>query len=258
MSDSRNDRSRIPKEQLTAYERWELPLLDARGNEVPREEERDIKPLTAAELQDIHQHAEAEGHGAGLEKGYKEGFAKGREEGFAQGLNAGTAEGREKGDRAGREHSEKQMQALEKRLDSVMESLVLPIRQQQNDVEEALVQLATAVAKAVVQRELSQDSGHILQVVRQAMAALPSTTETVRISVNPQDIEPLQESLARLDAATKMVEDADVSPGGCRVETRYSLVDFTVEKRFQQVVHALVNDASATESQEPGDDSSDL
>ncbi|MFT7365546.1 MAG: flagellar assembly protein FliH [Marinobacter psychrophilus] len=258
MADSRNDRSRIPKEQLTAYERWELPLLDARGNEVPREEERDIKPLTAAELQDIHQQAEAEGHGAGLEKGHREGFAKGREEGFAQGVKAGAVEGREKGEREGREHSQQQMQALEKRIDLVMESLVLPIRQQQNDLEEALVQLATAVAKAVVQRELSQDSSHIMQVVRQAMAALPPTTETVRISANPKDIEPLQASLARLDASTKLVEDAAISPGGCRVETRYSLVDFTVEKRFQQVVCALVNDARKNEFQEPGDDSSPL
>jgi flagellar assembly protein FliH len=258
MADSHNDRSRIPKEQLTAYERWELPLLDAYGNEVPREEERDIKPLTAAELQDIHQQAQVEGHGAGLEKGHQEGFAKGREEGFAQGVKAGTVDGHKQGERAGREHSKQQMQALEKRLDSVMESLVFPIRQQQNDLEEALVQLATAVAKAVVQRELSQDSSHILQVVRRAMAALPATTETVRISANPQDIEALQASLARLDAPTKLVEDATVSPGGCRVETRYSLVDFTVEKRFQQVVHALVNEASTNESEELGDDGSAL
>jgi flagellar assembly protein FliH len=258
MADSHNDRSRIPKEQLTAYERWELPLLDACGNEVPREEERDIKPLTAAELQDIHQQAQAEGHGAGLEKGHQEGFAKGREEGFAQGVKAGTVDGHKQGERAGREHSKQQMQALEKRLDSVMESLVFPIRQQQNDLEEALVQLATAVAKAVVQRELFQDSSHILQVVRRAMAALPATTETVRISANPQDIEALQASLARLDAPTKLVEDATVSPGGCRVETRYSLVDFTVEKRFQQVVHALVNEASTNESEELGDDGSAL
>jgi flagellar assembly protein FliH len=258
MADSHNDRSRIPKEQLTAYERWELPLLDAYGNEVPREEERDIKPLTAAELQDIHQQAQVEGHGAGLEKGHQEGFAKGREEGFAQGVKAGTVDGHKQGERAGREHSKQQMQALEKRLDSVMESLVFPIRQQQNDLEEALVQLATAVAKAVVQRELFQDSSHILQVVRRAMAALPATTETVRISANPQDIEALQASLARLDAPTKLVEDATVSPGGCRVETRYSLVDFTVEKRFQQVVHALVNEASTNESEELGDDGSAL
>ena len=43
MKDSTRDVNRIPKEQLTAYERWELPLLDARGNEVAREEEREVK-----------------------------------------------------------------------------------------------------------------------------------------------------------------------------------------------------------------------
>lgn len=258
MTDPRNDRSRIPKEQLTAYERWELPLLDARGNEVPREEELDVKPLTAAELQDIQQQAEAEGHGVGLEKGHEEGFAKGHEEGFAQGLTAGTEKGREQGERASREHSEQQARALEKRLDALMESLVLPIRQQQEDLEKALVQLATAVAKAVIQRELAQDSSHIFHVVRQAMAALPSTTETVKISVNPQDIEPLNASLARLDVVTKLVEDAAVSPGGCRLETRYSLVDFTAEKRFQQVVHALVNDVGTDDSEESDDDNSDF
>lgn len=255
MADSLKDRSRIPKEQLTAYERWELPLLDARGNEVPREEERDIKPLTASELQDIQQQAEAEGREAGLEKGHQEGFAKGREEGVAEGIKAGTSEGYEQGERAGREAAQQQVQVLEQRLDAVMESLVLPIRQQQSSVEEALVQLATTVARAIIQRELAQDSSHIFQVVRQAMAALPSTTETIRISASPQDIDALQASLTRLDVATKLVEDAAISPGGCRVETRYSLVDFTVEKRFEQVVQGLVNDAATDHPPEPTDDS---
>ena len=256
MANSPKDRSRIPKEQLTAYERWELPLLDARGNEVPREEEHDVKPLTASELQSIQQHAEAEGHAVGLDKGHKEGFAKGRQEGFAKGVEAGTAQGREQGERAGREHAQQQAQALEQRLDAVMESLVLPIRQQQDAVEEALVQLATTIAKAVIQRELAHDSSHIFQVVRQAIAALPSTTETVRISANPQDIEPLQSSLTRLDVATKLLEDAAISPGGCRVETRYSVVDFTVEKRFEQIVQGLVNDTATEQQQEVDDDSS--
>ncbi len=255
MADSLKDRSRIPKEQLTAYERWELPLLDARGNEVPREEERDIKPLTASELQDIQQQAEAEGHAAGLEKGYQEGFAKGREAGYADGAKTGTAEGREQGERDGREHAQLQVQALEQRLDAVMESLVLPIRQHQGSIEEALVQLATTVAKAVIQRELTQDSSHIFQVVRQAMAALPSTTETIRINANPQDMDALKESLTRLDVATKLVEDAAISPGGCRVETRYSVVDFTVEKRFEQAVQSLLNDTATEQQQEPADDS---
>ncbi|CCG94786.1 Flagellar assembly protein FliH(fragment) [Marinobacter nauticus ATCC 49840] len=45
MKDSDQDSKRIPKEQMTAWERWELPLLDERGNQVVEEEE--VKPLTA-------------------------------------------------------------------------------------------------------------------------------------------------------------------------------------------------------------------
>ena len=48
MKDSDQDSKRIPKEQMTAWERWELPLLDERGNQVVEEEE--VKPLTAADL----------------------------------------------------------------------------------------------------------------------------------------------------------------------------------------------------------------
>ena len=50
MKDSDQDSKRIPKEQMTAWERWELPLLDERGNQVVEEEE--VKPLTAADLEE--------------------------------------------------------------------------------------------------------------------------------------------------------------------------------------------------------------
>ena len=70
MKDPRRNLNRIPKENLTAYERWELPLLDAKGNEVAREEELNVKPLTAANIEEIRQAAYADG----LEEGRKEGF----------------------------------------------------------------------------------------------------------------------------------------------------------------------------------------
>lgn len=59
MKDSDQDSKRIPKEQMTAWERWELPLLDERGNQVVEEEE--VKPLTAADLEEIRQAAREDG-----------------------------------------------------------------------------------------------------------------------------------------------------------------------------------------------------
>jgi len=81
MKDPRRNLDRIPKENLTAYERWELPLLDAGGNEVAREEERNVKPLTAADIAEIRQAA----HADGLEEGRKEGFDAGHQEGLKTG-----------------------------------------------------------------------------------------------------------------------------------------------------------------------------
>ena len=94
MKDSEKSLNRIPKEQLTAYERWELPLLDARGNEVPREEERDVKPLTAADLEDIRQAAREDGYAEGRDRPLRSGVQEshdrpGRGQAAAQGGRRG-------------------------------------------------------------------------------------------------------------------------------------------------------------------------
>ncbi len=81
MKNDRDDRSRVPVEQLTAYERWELPLLDQQGNEVPKEEIIDIQPLTASDLQDIRKAAVDDGHAEGHQAGYDAGFVEGRKAG---------------------------------------------------------------------------------------------------------------------------------------------------------------------------------
>jgi flagellar assembly protein FliH len=59
---------------------------------------------------------------------------------------------------------------------------------------------------------------------------------------------------ARLDASASVIEDASILPGGCKVETRHSLVDFTVEKRFQRAVQGMLdqqmNDSEGGETEE--------
>ena len=107
MKDSDQDTKRIPKEQLTAWERWELPLLDERGNQVIQEQE--VKPLTAADLEEIRQAAREDGFQEGREAGYQEGFEKGRADGHQQGLQAGEAEGRE----LGQQQAEEGLQQLQ-------------------------------------------------------------------------------------------------------------------------------------------------
>lgn len=244
MKDSSKDLNRIPKEQLTAYERWELPLLDARGNEVAREEERDVKPLTAADIGEIRKAAREDGYNEGREEGYQAGLAEGREQGHEEGLKSGEAEGREQGEKRGYEDTRKEIDAKLDRLEHLMGELLLPIQRHENEIESALVNLTTVLARAVVFRELTIDSSQIRTVVRRAVEALPSTAENLRIHVHPDDAELVREVTARLETQASVIEDEGVLPGGCKVETRHSLVDFTVEKRFQRAVQNMLDQQS--------------
>ena len=253
MKDSRRG-TRVPPEELSAWERWELPLLDEQGNEIAREEEVDVKPLTAADIESIRQSAWEEGLEEGRSSGYQEGFAKGSQDGREQGYR----EGRETGEREGREQAEQNARSAidEKlaRLESVMAELVAPIEQHQDELESALVNLATVLARAVIHRELSLDSSQIRQVVTDAVNSLPSTRENVRVRVHPSDLDWVRDVASRLDAEVAITGDESILAGGCKVEPRHSLVDYTVEKRFQKAVQGMleqqIGSASTGESEQ--------
>lgn len=237
MKDSSRDLNRIPKEQLTAYERWELPLLDARGNEVAREEEQNVKPLTAADIEAIRAAAREDGYQEGREEGFQAGLSEGRQQGHQEGLETGQAEGLERGQAEARSEIDAKLD----RLEHLLGELMLPIKRHQDELETVLLNLTTVLSRAVVYRELSLDSSQIQRVVRRAIEALPSTADNLRIHVHPGDSDWVREVAARLETGASVVEDDRILPGGCTVETRHSLVDFTVEKRFQRAVQSMLD-----------------
>lgn len=251
MKDPRRNLDRIPKENLTAYERWELPLLDARGNEVAREEERDVKPLTAADIGEIRQAAYADGLEEGRKEGYEAGHKEGLKTGHDEGFISGEKEGREHGEEKGLEETRKDVEARLERLEELMGELLVPIQRHEDELETALVNLTTVLARAVLYRELSLDSSQITAVVKKALASLPSTSENVRIHIHPDDYQFVGEVADRFEAKTSVVEDAAIMRGGCKLETRHSLVDYTIEKRFQKAVQDMLNEELNQAS--PGD-----
>lgn len=266
MTDSRRPPSRIDERsrsqagrttsakdpgQLSAWERWELPLLDSAGNEVPAAQgpsarEEDIKPLTAADIEAIRQSAWEEGRTEGFTQGYEDGLRQGRQQGEKDGYDAGQARGEEAGRAAAEKATEQTVRASLERLEQVMAELLQPLERHRDELESALVNLATVVARAVIHRELSLDSSQVAAVVREAVSALPSTADNVRIRVNPKDEAHVREVADRLEAAATVTADPSVLAGGCKVETRHTLVDYTVEKRFQKAVQAMLEQQLTT------------
>lgn len=226
-------------------------MLDKAGNEIPAASasevrEEAVKPLTAADIEAIRQSAWEEGRTEGFSQGYEDGLRQGRQQGEKEGYDAGQARGEDAGRAAAEKATEKSVRDSLDRLEQVMGELLRPIERHRDELESALVNLATVVARAVIHRELSLDSSQVAAVVSEAVLALPSTADNVRIRVNPQDEAHVRAVAERLEARASVTADPAILAGGCQVETRHTLVDYTIEKRFQKAVQAMLEQQLTT------------
>ena len=99
------------------------------------------------------------------------------------------------------------------------------------------------IARQVIQRELVLDSSHNESVMREALKLLPLGVDNVRLYINPQDFEQVKALRERHEETWRIVEDASLQPGGCRVETEHSRIDATVETRISQIMAKLLDQA---------------
>jgi flagellar assembly protein FliH len=180
--------------------------------------------LTAAETDEIHRRAQADGYAAGR----------------LEGLEAGRKEARES---AGR-------------LALVLESLSRPLTALDAIVEQELVELAFALARQLVRRELKADPGQVVGIVRDALQALPVATRDIKVHLNPEDAKLVREHLpaADHDRAWTLVEDPLLTRGGARVTTASSQVDARLETRLGALVAELLgSDREGDRAEEAGE-----
>ena len=126
-------------------------------------------------------------------------------------------------------------------LDRLMGNLFAPIAEQDSQIEKSMVGLVQHIARQVIQRELVLDSSQIESVMREALKLLPLGVGNVRLYINPQDFEQVKAMRERHEETWRIVEDAALQPGGCRVETEHSRIDATVETRISQIMAKLLD-----------------
>lgn len=223
----------IRAKDVNVFDRWALPSFDPHGAELPAPEAahepaaeqelsrsedvpvEEVKPLTLDELEAIRQEA------------YNEGFSTGEKDGF----HAGQLKARQEADAT----LAPKLASLEK----LMTQLLEPIADQDRNIEHAMVTLVGQLAREVIQRDLLIDSSQIRQVLRDALKLLPMGASNVRIHINPQDFEMVKALRERHEESWKIIEDSDLMPGGCRIETEQSRIDASVETRLGQAISQL-------------------
>jgi flagellar assembly protein FliH len=176
------------------------------------------------EPQPEHNQAALDAHLAALER---EAFAKG----FAQGEMAGAEAANQRGE------------MMLHRLMQTIEELTQVRAQMIHQTERQMVQLALAVARRVVQREVSLDPDLLIAMARVALERLGETAQ-VKIRLHPDDYEAAGAArVAQLSGSNVMIlADAHLSRGGCRIESDMGIMDVGAEAQLQEIARALLGE----------------
>jgi flagellar assembly protein FliH len=187
-----------------------------------------IEPITAEQLQQITSAAEKEGFDSGFKQGLGNGIKEGKEKGSKDGYDEGMAQ------------SKQLVTAQCEQLQRIIDALLIPLETEQNQLHVIILNMVTELAKAVVLRELKLDSSHIIHVVDDALNAVPIGADKFSLYLNSQDISIVEKHLEYFqhtsDKRLILHVDDELLPGGCRLETQQTVVDYTVEYRLQKVM----------------------
>lgn len=171
--------------------------------------------------------------------GSDEVLSSSREEARRSGWEQGLSEGRQAA------RGELKLQA--DRLQRIIEQLASPLAQAGQDVQDELVNLAMAIARQVVVRELSTQPEQIRDVVTQAIAALPVGNRHLRIHLHPEDAHLLIENIDVHEGGSwKIIEDVSLTRGGCIVDAGATRIDARLETRLQDILGRLQSHSPLT------------
>lgn len=241
--------NRIPAEELQDYKTWVLPPIHGERDRVLPSAEREAREQ--AESQRKRQGERVEdvdytGTGSGMSADEMQRIVdaaekEGREQGYQAGFEQGQAEGYEAGEKQGWEEMRQKLAAEQQRFQHLVQSLLDPLEAQDDALEKLLLDTICTLTKSLVQRELLTDSSQVLEQVRAAVAALPAGAGNLRLFLNPDDLVLVEAYAEERELDWQFRGDETLLPGGCRVETETSQVDFSVEHRLKQQLEAFVN-----------------
>ena len=171
-----------------------------------------------------------------LEKREKDSFDRGLREGRTQGIQETEAKARE------------DAQAAVDRQLSLLEELVKELNQARGKVlakaQEDILKLAMVIAARITHNEV-RESDVIANNVREAIN-MAAGQQRIKIRLHPSDvaaIDSCKESLVKTVSSLErieIVEDGEIIPGGCVVETGDGSVDARLDRQMEEIRKVLL------------------
>jgi flagellar assembly protein FliH len=194
------------------------------------------------------QSAIADGYRQGQREGYEVGLDEGRNDGY----DAGHAEGVERGVAEGRQQALTELEQMSKPVDAMLRSLKKLKAEFRNAQRKEVVDLVGKIARQVIRAELALQPVQMLNLVDEALAAMPPTRDEVEVFMNPEELKRIQELDPKRAKKWNLMADPTLDLGECRVRAGDHEVDAGCQGRLAacmaQVSESL--DASAKEDAE--------
>ena len=201
----------VPKEQMSAYQRWEMASFgDTRGSAAANA----VALPTPETVAKIKEDARLEGHAAG----------------HASGMAAGRADAA----------------AEVARLRKLADTFSTATTRADELIARDMLDLALDLAKAMLKTTLAVHPEVVLPIVKQAISYLPTLQQPALLFLHPDDLLLVKNHMGdQLDhAGWQVLPDSQMERGGCRVETASNQVDATTPTRWQRLATVLGKDTS--------------
>ncbi|HWK85052.1 MAG TPA: FliH/SctL family protein [Caldimonas sp.] len=208
----------IPREEVSSFAAWALGDISAAPGAAnaprARRASDQAKAVDPAELVAQQQRAARQ---SGYQDGYRDGLVA--LEGFKQSFAAQTTA---------------QVGALVASIGGELDAL-------QQEMAKSLAAAATQLARRIVRSELAARPDCVTHVAEQAIDALLQSARHITVRVHPDDHVLVAAGAGETLAArgARLVADAQIARGGCKVDSDIGGVDATIEERWRRAAAAL-------------------
>lgn len=213
----------IPSEEVGDFTQWKFGAVD--GSDL-------IEPEPEPEVE-VPVEVDEAAQQALIQQACDDAYA----EGFAQGQAQTALEWQQRMDA----YIAQQGREMAQRLQGVVQTLDASLIDMQQDMAQQLLELACDIARQVVRQELSINPNALQPVVREAVGMLVTEGRPALVRLHPDDMEAMAQPLREeMDSpGVQWMADASVPPGGCLVESAGTVVDGSLDKRWQRAIAAL-------------------
>ena len=154
--------------------------------------------------------------------------------------------GYQQGERAGLEAGGRRAEAMLRRMAETLEELGGLRQSMIRETEQQMVQLALAIAKRIIRREVTIDHDMTLAMARVALDRLSEHTgATIRLHPDDYALALGESGESWGGDQVTMVADERVSRGGCHIESAFGFIDAGVDAQFDEIASAALAEEPA-------------